>query len=165
MEAAVWALVGTIVGALASIGTTWLSTRTSYALQREKAREERLERANAFQRQTLLDLQDAIHDGLRLVHRAYMEDLALRQKGEIWGKGLISDEVSEGVRLSQRKLAILVQRVSEDTLRQEVKAFMERAWLVSFAGSREKAEAQLNKVTGESAAVLERVGAVLRSHY
>jgi hypothetical protein len=74
MESAIWGLIGTVVGALASIGTTWLTTISSSKLQKEKAQEDRLERANAFQRETLLELQEALHDTLRLVSRAYIQD-------------------------------------------------------------------------------------------
>ena len=75
MDAAIWGLIGTVVGAAASIVTTWLATRTSYRLQQDKLREERAKRASAFQRQTLIELQEEFHDALRLINRAHIEDL------------------------------------------------------------------------------------------
>lgn len=124
MDAALWGLLGTIVGAVASIATTWLSGRSSHTLQQDRGREERAQQASSFQRQTLLELQEAIHDALRLVSQAHIEDREAHRATKEWGKNMLSDEVNEGIRLAQRRVAILVERVSDDDLRAKVKALM-----------------------------------------
>lgn len=165
MDAAIWGLIGTLVGAFASIATTWIASRTSHQLSREAAREERLERFRAFQRQTLLELQEAIHDSLRMINRAYIEDAEVHRKGGTWRKSRLSDEVDEGVRLAQRKVAILTERVYGDALRAEVKSLMSSAVAVLFSPSQKEAELRINAVTGDAERVLERLGSVLRSHF
>ena len=165
MDSAIWGLAGTIVGALASIGTTWLASRNAFTLQNERDRVERAERANAFQRQTLLDLQDAIHDALRLVHSAHFEDLKAHSVNKEWGRSMLSEEVNEGFRVAHRRVSILVERVADDGLRTEVRRLMNATANVPFSGSEEASRENLKHATSEATRVLERVGAVLRSHY
>ncbi len=165
MESAVWGLVGTVIGALASIGTTWLSGRASSTLQSKKAREDRDERANAFQRQTLLDLQESIHDAIRLVHRAHIEDSAAHRESKQWGANNLTDAVNEGIRLAQRKVSILVERVADDSLRSEIKALMSTTTQVLFASSERQAQFHLDKTSADANQTLEKIGTVLRQHY
>lgn len=165
MESAIWGLIGTVVGALASIGTTWLSNLSSHNLQEAKVTAERAERAHAFQRETLLALQEAIHDALRLIARAYIEDHQAHVAGNEWGKNNLPEEVNEGIRLAQRKVAILVERVSDDPLRNAVKATMNIAAKVLFANDFGEAEKRFFTVTAEAMLNLEQLGVVLRRHY
>jgi hypothetical protein len=165
MEAAIWGLAGTVVGALASMGTTWLANRASQELQEARSRDERAERAREFQRQTLVDLQEAVHDAVRLVHRAYLEDRASHRTTKEWGKSLLSSEVDEGIRLALRRVSILVERVADDALRAEIKTVMSNAAGVLHAGDEEEAQTQLDRSTMVATAALERVGTVLRRHY
>jgi hypothetical protein len=117
VDAAIWGLIGTVIGAFASIATTWLSTKSSAAQQEARVQGERLERANAFQRETLLELQEAIHDALRLAHRAYIEDCDSFRKGTPWSKAMLGEELNESIRLAFRKVSILVERVADDSVR------------------------------------------------
>ena len=165
MEAAAWGLIGTIVGASASIATTWLSNRNVYKLQNQKALDERKERANAFQRQTLIDLQEAIHDALRLVNRAYIEDQRAYVPDKKWGSNSLTDEVNEGIRLANRRVAILIERVSSDVLRVNVKALISSATGVLLARSEDVARASMNTTSSTADEVLEQIGATLRQHY
>jgi hypothetical protein len=165
MDSAAWGLIGTLVGALASIGTTWLSSWNSHRLQEKKTKEERLERANAFQRETLIDLQDAIHNSLRLMTRAHIEDQKAHRQGSKWGTNLLGSELNEEIRLGNRRVAILVERVTDDALRTEVKALMSTASELALARSEADAKAASNGLTFKGATVLEQIGSVLRRHY
>jgi hypothetical protein len=165
MESAVWGLIGTIVGALASIGTTWLSGRHSLALQEQATSLDRVEQARAFQRQNLLELQDALHDALRLVGRAHFEDLASFSKGGEWGRSLLSEEVDEGFRIAQRKVLILIERVADDDLRSRLKKTMQSTGNVMFAQNQPESVAALKAVSGMTQDTLEQIGRVLRALY
>src|SRR5258706_789194 len=121
MDSAAWGLIGTLVGALASIGTTFLTTRNAHRLQVVTKENERVERANAFQRQTLLDLQEALHDALRLTTQGHIQDREAHQGGMDWGKNMLDEPVNEDFRLAQRRVAILIERISEDSLRTRIK--------------------------------------------
>ena len=165
VEAAIWGLVGTVVGAMTSMGTTWLAARSSSTLQTTKTREERAERANAFQRQTLLDLQESIHDAIRLVHRAHIEDCLAHRETKKWGTNNLTTEVNEGIRLAQRKVSLLVERVSDDPLRAEIKTLMSTTMQVLLASSEREAQFHLEKTSANANQSLEKVGTVLRQHY
>lgn len=165
MDAAIWGLIGTIVGALASIGTTWLASRGAHTLQQEKSREDRAERASAFQRQTLLDLQEAIHDALRLVNRAHIEDSEAHRQTKEWGNNMLSDEVNEGIRLAMRRVSILVERVADDELRSRVKSLMSGATQVLLSCNEQESRFYIDKTSDDAGQVFEGVGAVLRRHY
>lgn len=163
MEAAIWGLIGTVVGALASIATTWLSGRHNLELQRHATSLERIERGRAFQRQNLLDIQDAFHDALRTVTRAHLEDVASFKRGGEWGRSYLSEEINEGVRVTGRKVLILTERVQDDALRSDLKASMEVANQVLRAKSKESAEAALDAATIRATETMEHIGRVLRA--
>lgn len=165
MQSAIWGLIGTIVGALASIGTTWISGRNASNLQKQSSSLERMERERAFQRETLVALQDALHDALRMMARAYLEDNASYKQTGNWGKSLLSEEVDEGLRLANRKVSILIGRVANDPLRSELKDVMKEVGQVCLARSPAEAEAIFGRVNSSAIDVMERSGNVLRSLY
>ena len=164
MEAAAWGLFGTAVGALSSIGTAWLSTRSSFAMQRTKQADERAERAKDFQRKTLLALQEALHDMLRLGARAHIEDGESFREVGTWGRQLLSPEVNEGLRLSRRRVAILIERVADDSLRNDVKELAKHSSRSTFAQTEQEAELLQEAVFAEANSLLEKIGSVFRSY-
>jgi hypothetical protein len=168
MESAVWGLIGTIVGALASIGTTWISGQSASNLQKQASSLERMEKGRAFQRDTLVELQDALNDALRMMARTFFEDCeSFKQSGNWdWGKSFLSEEVSEEVRLANRRMSILIERIADDQLRFELKEIMKMSVQVSFAKSHNEAEAicHLASTTAYNN-VMAHLGNVLRSLY
>jgi uncharacterized protein (DUF2235 family) len=88
MDSAIWGLIGTIVGAAASVITTWLTASNETKREQAARREERFERARDFQRQTLIELQDVLHDTVRLVSKAHHEDCMAAKNGQSWGKNV-----------------------------------------------------------------------------
>ena len=165
MESAIWGLVGTIVGALASIGISWISNRTASSLQAARVHHERLEVASAFQRQTLIDVQESIHDALRLVHRVYFEDYQAYRTTQQWESSLLPAALSEELRLAMRKVSILVERIADDPLRSQIKTLMCRTTQAQLASSEADARLRLAKTGADAQQTLEQIGTVLRSHY
>lgn len=86
MDAAIWGfigtVVGTVVGASASILTTFINARNSARLQENADTLQRLERAREFQRTNLLELQEALSQHMRLIGRAHLEDVESFRKSE-----------------------------------------------------------------------------------
>lgn len=165
MDAALWGLIGTVIGALSSIATTWLSAKSNAAQLASQAQTERLERAMEFQRVTALELQEALHDALRLVHRAYLEDAASLRNGTSWSKAMLGEELSESIRLAFRRVSILVERVADNSVRHEVKTLMTIADLSMRADSEVEAGVRLARCQEEAQRVLESIGFVLRATY
>lgn len=83
---AVWGLIGTLIGALASIGTTWITARNASTLPITIAERARDEQNRTFQRETLLELQMTVSDILRLVSRAHFQDRMAFRSGIAWGE-------------------------------------------------------------------------------
>lgn len=165
MEPAIWGLIGTLVGALASIATTYIQSRNADSLRAAAAREERDERRRAFQRETLVELQDVLHDLGRAAVQGYMEDLRAYHQTHVWGKNQLSDEVSEGDRVLRRRAMLLNSRVSSDDLRAAVRSVLETLTDFSMARSEDAADQWHAAMNKELPIVLEGVGNELRSQY
>jgi hypothetical protein len=165
MDAAIWGFIGTVVGALASIGTSWLSNLNTYKIESLKEKADSNERAHSFQRETLLDLQEALHEWIRLITRAYFEDLQAFTISKEWGKNCLSEDVDEKSMLAQRKVSILIERLSDDTLRDSMKVLIKSASVILYANSREVAEQELRALTSRFIMIQSELGTVLRSHY
>lgn len=150
---------------MTSIGTAWLSHRANFRIQKEKHSEERAERANEFQRVTLLGLQEAIHDSLRLSARAHHEDVMNFRRTGAWARQLLSEEVNEGLRLARRKVAVLNERVSDDSLRADVKSLIDASGRDVLARSEVEADIHQQALWAQVQPLLEKIGRVLRSHY
>jgi hypothetical protein len=165
MEPAIWGLIGTVVGAFASIATTYIQSRYAEALRTVATKEERDGRRRAFQRETLIELQDVLHDLCRMVVRGHLEDNAHYRKVGAWGQNPLSDEVNEGQRVLRRRAMLLTSRVSNDELRQSIRASLETLVSFSMARSYEEASHWHIQMNNESPKVLESIGHELRSQY
>ena len=165
MAAALWGFIGTLVGALASIGATWLSIGQASSLQASASKLARTETRRVFQRDTLLELQEAVLDLMRLIAQGDSENRAAHRKTGIWGKQSLTPEVNEGQRLAHRRLTILIQRVADDALRSELKRFHSALSKVTLAPSAKEAEHIFNTLSDHLTQVLELLGAELRAQY
>ena len=119
----------------------------------------------AFQRETALELQEALNDTLRLVSRAFLEDAASSRAGTPWSKAMLGEELSESIRLSFRRVSILVERVENDTMRMRVKNLMTMAQLPMNARSENDAELHLMRCRDEADIVFVNLGHYLRATY
>lgn len=165
MEAALWAFLGTLVGAGASIATSWLNNHHELKRQLQADSLERIERARSFQRDNLLALQQTLQDGMRLLGRAHLQDdLAFRQSGE-WGKAMLAEDIDEGTRETNAKLAALTQRVADDALRASINSLRSQMTSCLTASNREQAVAGLNNTSNTYNGLMEQLGHVLRALY
>ena len=165
MNAAAWGVIGAIVGALASIMTTWLTNRHTAALQRQQSSDERKEHHRDFQRETLIALQDVMHEYLRMIASAHFEDLKAFAGGADWGRTLISKEISDGCMLTARRAVILMERIENDELRSNLKTLHKLLGDVTMMRSKDTAEAKLAQATKQAVKVFEDMGAELRRQY
>lgn len=165
MEAAAWGFVGTLVGALASIGTSWIANRNARLLQSAKLQDDRAERAKAFQRETLIALQDNVLDVLRLYVRAHIELVESNRESGQWRQSMLSQEVNEGLLSANRRVAVLVERVSDESVRAKVRALQSLASDGVLAQSADAAEAINMRIANELQPLQEKIGVVLRANY
>lgn len=165
MEAAAWGFVGTLVGALASIGTSWIANRNARLLQSAKLQEDRAERAKAFQRETLIALQDSVLDALRLYARAHIELVEATRKSGQWRKAMLSEEVNQGLLAANRRVAVLVERVADESVRAKVRALVSLGSDGVLAQNEHVAEAINMRIATELQPLQEAIGVALRSNY
>jgi hypothetical protein len=165
MEAALWGLLGTIAGAAASIATTVIASRNAARLQSTAAAIEREEKARVFQRETLIELQDALHDELRAVALVYMADEAAYRESGAWGRRLLGEELNNRVHVAGRRTLLLSERVADDDLRGHIKSLRARLTELQMARDVAVAERAHEVAMSMGISVMEHIGQVLRSLY
>ena len=165
MESAIWGLIGTVIGAAASLGTTYLTNRHAAKLQSDSQVLERQEKSRAFQRETLLELQNSLHDAIRLTSLVHLEDAKAHASGSPWGKTYLPNDLAEEVRLSKRRVMLFVERVADDSVRKLIKDVMTDANAIGFTTTREESRSLLDQLTFKSVIALEVIGKTLRALY
>jgi len=165
MEAALWGFLGTLVGAATSILTAWLSSRSSYQREHAKRLDERVEQAREFQRRTILNLQDAVHDLLRIAGSAHHQDFIASRSGQEWGQNMLPTELNDGAHVAFRKIGLLLSRVADDELRAKVKVLTGDVSRLLLARTELDSVSMLAKLTNQSEQLFEHMGVVLRGYY
>jgi hypothetical protein len=144
--------------------TTWLTNLHAAKLDTRKAQEERLETARAFQRQTLLELQEAVNEMTRIAVEAYAHDAAHFHAGEAWGTVPRQENASD-LYAAARTVGTLSQRVVNAALRLEVAKFTETLLKMVSAQSHESATTAREVVMSGFPALSMSTGECLRSYY
>lgn len=169
MDDSIWGFIGVIVGAIigasASIVTTILSSNNAVRLQQNSDSQERMERARAFQRETLITIQDCFNDTLHLMMKIYLTDVDANNKGAVWRKSPLNKDIDEKYRDINRNLLILSERIADDSLREELSFLQTKILKAYLVPSREEAETLVMSVCSQSDPFLKHVGNVLRSLY
>lgn len=162
---AVWGLLGTLVGAAVSVGTTWLTNAHASKLEAQKTRDLRAEAARAFQRQTLLELADALNVVDRKAGEAYRHELALVRMGNAWGQGEPVPGLGEAFVDAFRTATTLAHRVENEPLRLAVVTYIDMLSDTLNANTAGAANALRSDAVQRLAALSAQIGACLRSYY
>ncbi len=145
------ALVAFVTGAiLESLRDRRTSKREREAAEATRAREreareaarrgQRFERRTNFQRQTLLDLQEAVMKVVRVTGEMNQQDeMAFRATGE-WQKEKFGEEVSNRAYAANRETLMFGVRVRDESVRNLVNELRDVSTSVMICGSREKAD-------------------------
>ncbi len=170
MEPVTWGfvgtIVGTIVGASASIIATFIAASNSRKLQQEASSLERKERARDFQRNNLLELQEALLNSIRLTGRAHLEDVESFRKVENKGKRpILSPELNQDILVSNKKLIMLTERIADQSLRESIKSLRSGMTNVIMAKTEDESYTVLQIAASLFEKTMENLGAVLRSSY
>ena len=169
MEPATWgaigALIGTVVGAAASVVTAYIATRHAASLQAADDQARRRDQGRAFQRNTLLALQEALSDLLRLETRCHLEDRHAFRSSGIWGKNSVGETLSEENRLARRWAMILKERVADDALRVALDGFCGQLTQVSLVDSEAEAVTLFERNMRQATPMMEHIGRTLRAQY
>ena len=129
---------------------------------REAARrDQRSERRNQFQRETLLELQDAAFQLSRATGRiCHLDKMAIQETGK---KRPLPDDLDEGYRLAQVRTDMLSVRVRDQATRELVKRFRELSTEGVFAEIQDNRDLAINAVLDSQIKLNARIGELLRT--
>jgi hypothetical protein len=117
-------VVTLLIGFATKSVSDWFEHRRSIRREREARealrRDQFFERRTSFQRQTLLDLQDASMQLVRSVGAIHHQDKMIYASTNQWGKQRVGDDLSETNRLAQARTGMLGPRVRDGTVRELV---------------------------------------------
>ncbi len=170
MDSATWGFIGTIVGAVVgaatSLLTTLINSRHAVRLQEKMDILKKSERSREFQMNNLLELQDSLSQHMRLVGRAHIEDLESYKKGRNGERSnLLSEELNQELALSNRKLYILTERITDDELRSNLKELHQKMNKILFAKSETESRDTLQTAVTNYEQFMAQLGIVLRKNY
>lgn len=165
MEAALWVFLGTLVGAASSILTSWIATRNESARQAQADSLERAERGRAFQRGTLLELQEQLQVSMRNLGSMFASDLQLsRERGE-WCREPYTEDLNLRAQNTTARINVLTERVADDQIREAVHAFRTAVKPYVLTPSEAEAHACMRDGMVHFNLLMEEIGRVLRTLY
>ena len=158
-------LVGTIIGASVSILTTRISNKNAIQIQEDIVKNERKERCREFQRNNLLELQEKLFYAIRLVNKAYLEDLDNYKISNNWRSSLLSPELDEEIGNCKRELSIKTERIGENELRNEIISLNKMITDFLLERKYEIVEQKLKILSDTFMNMMPKLGKVLRENY
>lgn len=81
------------------------------------------------------------------------------------GRVFLPDELDENIRLTNSRFVALVERVSDESLRSELKTVQSNLNTLSFTKSEDEAREKLHQTTKDAEQVMGQLGKILRNHY
>lgn len=158
-------LIGTIVGASASIFTTKINNKNAIRIQEINERNEHEERFRKFQRDNFFELQEKLSNGMRLVARAYVEDLDNYKVSNDWASSTLSSKLNNEIADCFREMSIRIERVDNDNLRDEITQLRRKMSECLLAKSFESANQRMADLTLMFDQKMPKLGAALRRNY
>lgn len=154
-------LLGAIIAGAVSIGGEILRGRQDSNLDGSRRTNDRKIERDRIQRDTLIELQVALIEWLRVQALTSMSDIrAIRTTGTY---GVHGDDLAAGQLATARHLAYLTQRVKDDVLRESLERL--RAMTPpALPRSEAEARAAMDALTFASGPVQDQLGEVLRTY-
>jgi hypothetical protein len=154
-------------GYVSGLLVEWFRDARAYSREREAkatARSEsRTDRRRDFQRQSLLDLQDAICEMVADVRQVYLEEAAQMLGGREWSKVAASVETSTKTMNSRDRVIKLRARIRDDQTHKLTGDVLVAIARLLAATSDEVAKKTLSEVEDSLRIACERIGATLRT--
>ncbi|MEH2504991.1 hypothetical protein V1290_003802 [Bradyrhizobium sp. AZCC 1578] len=144
----------------------WIQNKRTMAREREARdearRDQRFIRRITFQRETLLELQEASLQLARATGKAhYLDEMAFRES-RAWRKSLLPDDLDEGYRVAQARNSMLSERVQDKTVRDLVGQMKTASTAAVFAADRDTASRSVQYMSDYFDALHKRIGELLR---
>src|SRR6266550_1666191 len=152
------ALVSGSVGLLAG----FLTERWRAHSAREARSEARQDQRDEYQRQTLLESQEAISRFGSVVWTIHGNDIKGDQATGTWSRTRFAGATNEEFISALLRLQMLTARVQDDELRRLVTGYYNRGVLVTTAASKKEAGTRMDDWIERLGEVQDRLGSVLR---
>ena len=123
MDSAIWGLLGTLVGAGVSIGTSFIGVWKESRLQEKQCIFEREEKARTFQRENILKIQELLHKSISHMSKVHFSDLRAYKETGVWGQNILNQDLNKDILINNKELVIIEERISNDELRKEINDF------------------------------------------
>lgn len=122
-----------------------------------------IERRTTFQRQTLLDLQEAVLQLARTTGQMYaIDNKANRDTGK-WQRNLYPPDLDEAGRAANARTSMLGVRVRDGSIRELLQQFKNSSAGVTISGSKEESEVAMRNMATALDALQQRIGEFLRT--
>ncbi len=153
-------------GYLIGAGTEYLRDRRIRAREREARAEARrlqlFQRRSNFQRETLLNLQDAIFALARASSRVHhLDEKEFRESG-VWHRNRLPEDLDEEGREAVVKTTTYMVRVRDDGIRELTRTFRDNAARLGICRSIEESRQAAEAMAAAVSPLHERIGLVLR---
>ena len=158
-------IIGTIVGASASILTTIISNKNSLKIQSQIEKHNSKQIFKEFQKLNFLEVQERMSKQLRLLGKIYIEDSKNFKKTNNWRGTSLESMLDNDLANSFREFTILIERVDDSQIRKELKAFNELMGSSLFSKSKIENETKLNKLRKDYTHLMDKIGIALRSNF
>ena len=169
MEPATWGfigtLVGTIVGASASIFATYLNSRANVNIQKNTEKFKRAELFREFQRDNLLKLQDEFSVGMRLFGKAYLETTDYFKKYGSLQDFRLSNEVDVSLNSMSQNLVKLTERVDNQIVREKIIDIRKEMSSVVVSAFEFENHDYLKNLSNKYEVLMTEIGIELRNNY
>lgn len=144
----------------------WLQDRRTSRREHEAReaarREQRFERRTNFQRQTLLDLQEAAMKVIQTTGEMHFQDMMANRTGGEWRKQLYGEDLDNRDREANAQTTKLTVRVRDEMVRKLVKEVKDASSATLFARSQPEAEQAIQNMATVFEKLNERIGELLR---
>jgi hypothetical protein len=159
-------VVTLVIGYLLKSSSDWVQHRRTLNRDRETRQADRsaqlAERRTDFQRQTLLDLQEAVMDVARTTGAMHHHDqMGYRNTGQ-WQRALYPADLDAAAAAAMRHTSILMVRVRDVFVRELVRRFREHSARVTTRASKEVSESELAEMATVFEELQHRIGELLR---
>ena len=154
-----------ITGAGIALGSAFLGTVTEAMKSWVVRRNTIADRKSAFQHRTAVELQELLYELMRSSVAMLEADVdAFKMTGN-WGNHLVPDRHDNEARIQRVRANILVERLIDSTLREEVEELIKLSLSIHTSPSHEAALDALIKASDQSKKVSKLLGKVIRDSW
>lgn len=159
------ALIGTVVGASASIITTVINARNVSRNQNKLEIYKRQEIFREFQRDNYLKIQENIHKAFRLVSLLHIQDMQNLKNTGKWQEGPLDSANDLELMYTFRDLVMQLERIQNEKVREEIRELLGKMSKVSITSDLEESKRLLKEINLDFTNAMKILGTELRNNY